>query len=130
MNILFWVQLVMQIFLKKSMESLFSLYFALQMMCYLSYYNVAVPSNAEMYIAEFTKIIEFDVLNPDKLIGKIIGEEDFRTYDYIMGKQELDDSRASHSLLIDMRVIILNSILVILVLLFIFLLKIVSAFRG
>ena len=40
----------------------------MQIMCYLRIYDVVFPTNAELYLIEFTKIIEFDILNPIGII--------------------------------------------------------------
>ena len=44
------LQLIAQIFLKGGMDDLWSLYFSLQIMCYLSIYDTPIPANAEIYV--------------------------------------------------------------------------------
>jgi len=41
-------------------------------MCYLKIYDTPIPSNAELYMIEFTKLIEFDILNPESFIKQTI----------------------------------------------------------
>ena len=53
------VQLLAQICLKGSLNDLWTLYFTMQIMCYLRIYDVNFPVNTEMYLIEITKIIEF-----------------------------------------------------------------------
>ena len=50
------------------MDDLWELYFTLQIACYLSFYKIMFPANAQIYIIEFTKLIEFSILNPEGLI--------------------------------------------------------------
>jgi len=85
MKVLFFLQLLIQLFLKKSLEQLFVLFFTLQVLCYMSIYNVFIPSNSQLYVAEFTKLIEFDVLNPDTIIATVTGNKDFKISDFILG---------------------------------------------
>ena len=58
------VQLLSQLCLKGSLDDLWTLFFTMQIMCYLRIYDVVFPTNANLYLIEFTKIIEFDILNP------------------------------------------------------------------
>lgn len=44
-----------------------------------------IPGNAEIYIAEFTKLIELNDLNPDGIL-KVIGYGDISVMDFILGK--------------------------------------------
>jgi len=53
------VQLLAQICLKGSLNDLWTLFFTMQIMCYLKIYDVILPANAELYVVEFTKIVEF-----------------------------------------------------------------------
>jgi len=47
------------------------MFFTLQIICYTKIYDIAIPGNADIYIVEFTKLIEFDVLNPDTILQMI-----------------------------------------------------------
>jgi hypothetical protein len=51
----------------------------------LRIYDVPIPGNAEIYIAEFTKLIELNDLNPDGIL-KVIGYGDISVMDFILGK--------------------------------------------
>ena len=42
-----------------------------------------MPSNAEIYVKEFTKLIEFDVLNPDSLVRMFSDDPNFKLMDWI-----------------------------------------------
>jgi hypothetical protein len=55
----------------------------------LKIYDVPIPSNAEIYVDEFIKLIEFDVLNPDGIL-QALGYENFRLMDFILGKNMND----------------------------------------
>jgi hypothetical protein len=46
-------------YLGGSVQQLMTLYFSLQMVVYMKIYNIPIPSNAEIYIEQFTKIVEF-----------------------------------------------------------------------
>lgn len=52
----------------------------------MTIYDIPIPSNAEIYIKEFTKLIEFDILNPDSLIGMFSDNKNFKLMDWVMGK--------------------------------------------
>jgi len=62
------IQILAQLFLKGGMNDLFSMYFALQVVCYLMIYDVPMPSNAEIYISELVKLIEFRILKPEGIV--------------------------------------------------------------
>ena len=68
------------------MNDLFSLFYSLQIACYLSIYSVQIPANAEMFISEFTKLIEFEFLNPEGLVR--IFKPDFVLKEWITGNYE------------------------------------------
>lgn len=54
----------------------------------MSIYDIPIPGNAEIYVIEFTKMIEFDIFNPES-IGKMISkDDDFKLMDFIMGKSK------------------------------------------
>ena len=50
----------------------------MQIICYLTIYTVPLPANTSIYMVEFTKLIEFTVLNPDSLIQAVIGDPEFK----------------------------------------------------
>ena len=62
------VQLVSAVFMKGAMNDLMGLFFTLQIICYMKLYDTPLPSNTDVYISEFTKLIEFQALNPDKAL--------------------------------------------------------------
>lgn len=83
------LQLLVQIFLKGSMNDLWTLYFTMQIICYLKIYDIPIPSNSEIYIKEFTKIIEFDLLNPEKLAQTLGYNLDFKELIFGKVKEEI-----------------------------------------
>lgn len=50
-----------------------------------------MPANTEIYIQEFTKLIEFDILNPDGIGRKITGDPDFKLASFIAGIREKNE---------------------------------------
>ena len=68
MNGMIFLQLFLQIFMKGSLNDLWSLYFAMQMLCYLKNFATPLPISAQIFNDEFVKIIEFDILNPEGII--------------------------------------------------------------
>ena len=68
MGVFILIRIAVQLLFKGSMDDLWGLFFTMQIICYLSIYDVQVPSNSAIYIDEFTSIIEFDMLDPDKLL--------------------------------------------------------------
>jgi hypothetical protein len=49
-------------------------------LCYLTVYDTTIPSSAEMYLKEITKIIEFDILSPEGAIKVIYPDFDLRAF--------------------------------------------------
>lgn len=58
--------------LKGSMNNMWNLYFTLQIICYLTIYDISFPANTEIYLVEFVKLLEFEFLKPDKFIQSFI----------------------------------------------------------
>ena len=71
MKAVFVLQILFQICLKGALNDFWLMFFTLQIICYLKIYDIAIPGNADVYVVEFTKLIEFDILNPDTIIGLI-----------------------------------------------------------
>ena len=46
-------------------------------------YDVSLPANAEIYVNEFKNLIEFEALNPEKIVQ--LWEPDFVMKDFITG---------------------------------------------
>ena len=59
----------MQIILKGSIDDIWALFLMLQLLAYMSVYEIPIPAVVEIYVIEFRKMIKFDILKPDKLIG-------------------------------------------------------------
>lgn len=62
------VRLLLQVCFKGSMNDLWNLFFTIQLIAYLTIYDVKFPANAEIYIKEFVKLVEFDILKPTVFI--------------------------------------------------------------
>ena len=41
------------------------------MVAYMSVYDTSIPANVEIYVGEFRKMVKFEVLKPDYLIGMV-----------------------------------------------------------
>lgn len=65
------VQLIMQISMKGSLDDIWGLYLTLQLIAYISIYEASIPANVEIYFNEFRKMVNFEILQPDNLIGLI-----------------------------------------------------------
>ena len=85
MTSMFILQLIMQVCLKGSLNDLWLMFFTLQIMCYLVIYDIPIPANAGIFLVEFTRLIEFDILNPETFIRLITGNPDFDLVGYITG---------------------------------------------
>ena len=103
------IQFVAQIFLNTSKTQLFGLLFTLQVICYLSFYEVTLPSNSQIYRDQVTSLIEFDILNPEGLIR--IFNPEFDLMKWIKGDKDLQivDKDQANSVLNDMKVYLLVS---------------------
>ena len=82
---LFLIQIILQICLKGSLDRLWNLFFTMQIICYLVIYDIPLPANTDIYIIEFTKLIEFDILNPDGILRKITGDPDIKLVNLMTG---------------------------------------------
>ena len=79
------VQIAGQFLFKSSMKELFGLFIALQLVCYLNGYKIALTSNAQIYTDEITKLVEFDLFNPEKLVQRFY-DKDFNLLNAIRGR--------------------------------------------
>ena len=68
------IQLILQLFLKGLMEDLWSLFFSLQLICYLRIYKVSIPSNCEIFLVQIQDLIEFKSLKADSIVQLFWGE--------------------------------------------------------
>jgi hypothetical protein len=62
------IQLIYDTCTKSSYDSLFTLFFSMQIACYLKIYSTPFPVSAEIFMDEFTKVIEFYLIDPEVLI--------------------------------------------------------------
>jgi hypothetical protein len=96
----------------------------------LKIYDVPIPSNAEIYFEEFTKLIEFDILNPDGLL-QALGYQNFRLMDFILGKNmdKFANKDGSKSIYEELRFYILIGVAALAFLVFLFLLSLLRRFK-
>lgn len=71
MTVLIIVQLLLQITLKGSIDDLWNFFLILQMIAFLSLYEATIPANIEIYFDEFRKLVKFEILKPDNMLGLI-----------------------------------------------------------
>jgi hypothetical protein len=73
------------------MQFVLTMFYTLQIIVYLQIYDTKIPSNAEIYVEEIIKLVEFDVLKPDS-IGKVLrGDPDFKFLNYLKGTSSFED---------------------------------------
>ena len=101
-------QIILSLFLKGAMNDLWGLFFTLQMMCYLTIYDTVIPSSAEMYLKEITKIIEFEIFSPEGFMKIIDPEFDLKAF--ISGQKVRMNKDQEASVLNDLQVYILFGI--------------------
>ena len=92
-------------FLKGALNDLWGLFFTLQVLCYLIIYDTIIPSSAEMYLTEITKIIEFDIISPEGFIKIFKPEFDLRAF--ISGTKVAINKDQEVSIIKDLQVYIL-----------------------
>jgi hypothetical protein len=66
--------------------ALWSGYYVLQLACHLQLFDVYIPASAQIYLDEFTKLVEFEVFNPTTYARYWFGE-DFTMYRFVFGGQ-------------------------------------------
>jgi hypothetical protein len=62
------IQLIYDTVTGSAYDSLFTLFFAMQIACYLKIYATPFPVSAEIFMDEFQKVIEFYLIDPEVLI--------------------------------------------------------------
>lgn len=87
----------------------------LQLICYFKIFYVAFPANMEIFLEQFTRLVEFDILNPETIIQKIIDDAEFRLIDWLLGKNKFEEPE-KHSIANDLRFWIISGSLFFLVL--------------
>lgn len=118
MTAMFFVQLGLQVCLKGILDDLWVLYFTLQIICYLQLYDVPLPPNADIYIKEFTKLIEFDILHPDTVGKFVTGNDDFKIATYLQSKLTTFENAKDTTTILEELSLILIAFLVFLVFVF------------
>ena len=92
------VRVLTQIFLKGSIDHIIGLFLALQILCYMMYYNISLPSITEMVLQEFKKIIEFEFLNPEGMVR--LWKPDFKLNEWMTGvKADIINPEKSNSMM-------------------------------
>ena len=66
---LIFVQLILQIFLKGAIDDMWNLYLMMQLIVFFSLYDTPISANIEVYNDEFRKLVQFEILQPDNLLG-------------------------------------------------------------
>lgn len=64
-------QIFLQIFMKGSQEDMWGAFFSLQLLCQLTLYGIPIPSNAEIYLEQFRKLVNFDLFKPNNILPMI-----------------------------------------------------------
>jgi len=64
-------QIFLQVFMKGSQEDMWGAFFSLQILCQLTLYGVPIPSNAEIYVEQFRKLVNFDLFKPNNILPMI-----------------------------------------------------------
>ena len=70
-TVLVIIQLVLQFALKGSIDDLWSFFLIMQLIAYMSIYETPIPANIEIYVSEFRKLVKFEILKPDNLLGLV-----------------------------------------------------------
>jgi len=63
------------------------MFFAMQIMVYLSIYDVPFPANVVVYVKQFESLIKFDLLNPVAIAKLFDPDFDFKVY--VLGMKDL-----------------------------------------
>ena len=68
-EVFFIIQIIISVILKGSIDYIFSLFLTLQMIVHIDYFSINIPANIEMFLEEISKIVRFQLLKPDFLMG-------------------------------------------------------------
>ena len=58
-------------------------------------YDVQIPANTQIYIDEFIKLLEFDVLKPDSIVKLFNGDPDFKFLDWVLRRNKFESQGSS-----------------------------------
>lgn len=86
------LQIVAQVALDGCLDDLWSMFFTLQIVCYLKFYGVIVPTNVNIYRDQFVKLVEFNVFNPQSLVQMY--KPNFDLMDWIRGQEVMVVNKA------------------------------------
>lgn len=65
------VQIILSAFLKGAIDDVWGMFLICQMVAYMSIYDTNIPANVEIYVGEFRKMVKFEILKPDPILGMI-----------------------------------------------------------
>ena len=77
------VQIASQFVLKKGLDELWSMFFTLQIVCFLTYFALVLPSNSEIYNDNIQSLVGFKMLKPEPIVQ--IWMPDFKMLDFNKG---------------------------------------------
>lgn len=110
------LQIVAQLALKGGMDDLWSMFFTLQIVCYLKFYGVIVPTNVNIYRDQFVKLVEFNMFNPQKAVQMV--NPNFDLMDWIRGREIMVVNKAQEaSVFNDLKIFILLAAVLVAILL-------------
>ena len=66
-----YAQIVMQPILKNGMAELLGIFYIVQMMKAVPLYSLYIPASLEIYMEEVRNLVDFQMLEPDNIVGKI-----------------------------------------------------------
>lgn len=80
------LQIILQMVLNYSIEHILSFLYTLQYLSYIVNFNLQLPGFVDIFLQEIIKLIEFQSLNVDSLVG--IWDPEFKLVDWIRGYRE------------------------------------------
>ena len=103
------VQLAGSAFMKGALDDIWGLFLVLQLCAYMSVYETPVPANSELYMDEFRKMVKFEILKPDNLVGLWL--PGFKLQDYLASARaglsgSMESSGQSDSFIVNMAIYI------------------------
>jgi len=96
------IQLVAAVFMKGAINDLLQLFFTLQIICYQKIYDTPFPAHVGVYIDQFQKLIEFEILNPMEFVKTFM---DFDIMGWILDqKAKIVHSHQENSIVRDLQI--------------------------
>jgi hypothetical protein len=95
MNSVMITQFFAQLSMKALMDYLMLMFLMLQYLVYLNFYTIRPPANAEIFNKYMVMFIEFQVLNPEKLI-QLLYDKNFTIEGFLSGaRKSVNDNSVS-----------------------------------